>query len=100
MEILKPELSRIADALESIAKCLQGDNGLSKVITEAPKDNELSIINNIACHTPCTLEEELFLKTVVIYHQEAKRKDVENLKRKSGVKVSKELIIMQMYFIH
>jgi hypothetical protein len=45
------------------------------------------------------LEEELFCKTVKVYLQETVRKDVENLKRKSGVKASKDLIPMQINFI-
>lgn len=99
METLKPELIRIADALESIAKSLQGNTEILKVIPDKSKDDDISVENNLICHNPWMLEEELFCKTVKVYLQETVRKDVENLKRKSGVKVSKDLIPMQINFM-
>lgn len=99
MENLKSELSRIADALELIAKGLQMNKGLSKVTPDVPITNDMSIEGNITCHTPWTFEEELFFRTAKIYFQETVRKDAENLKRKSGVKVSRDLIPMQINFM-
>lgn len=99
MENLKPELIRIADALESIAKSLQGNAEISKAFPDKSKDEDISIENNLICHNPWMLEEELFCKTVKVYLQETVRKYVENLKRKSGVKVSKYLIPMQINFM-
>ena len=94
----KSELTRIADALETIASILQNFKPTEHLPTPL-KEDAIIIENNFICHTPWILEEELFIKTIMIYLQETIRKDVESLKRKSGVKVSKELVTMQISFI-
>lgn len=91
-------LERIANALEIIAKHYD-PNFIPFKTTNAPNQHIKKNEPNFITHSPQTLEEELFILTTNIYLEETKRKSEENLKRKSSIKVSKNLLPMQVKFL-
>ncbi|UYZ22041.1 hypothetical protein [Mesobacillus jeotgali] len=98
MSRIEYHLDRIATALESISKNLSVSSQAEKKF-----ENEMhSITNseaNFITHSPMLPEEEFFINTTNIYLDETKRKFDEGLQRKSAVKVSQNLIPMQIGFL-
>ncbi|HFK1511932.1 TPA: hypothetical protein ACNHAY_004641 [Bacillus paranthracis] len=94
MDNIEYHLDHIAAALESIAKSLNVSSQTKKIGIEIG-----SITNseaNFITHSPMLPEEELLINTTNIYLGETKRKFNEGLQRKSAVKVSQNLIPMQI----
>jgi hypothetical protein len=91
-------LDRIATALELIAKRME---------TAIPEETNLELNgnfdipdeSNFITHSPQLPDEELFIKTTNIYLDETKRKNEEGLQRKSAIKLSQNLIPMQLSFL-
>ncbi|GGC97748.1 hypothetical protein GCM10007216_30660 [Thalassobacillus devorans] len=98
MKNLEYHLDRIATALESISQNL--NLSLQADSSSGHENNFLSTIDtNFITHSPVLPEEELFINTTKIYLDETKRKFDEGLQRKSAVKVSQNLIPMQINFL-
>lgn len=95
MEKIEYHLDRIATALEIIAKTKSSHSDP----TNTPDISPPAILDNFSTNTPLLLEEELFIETTMVYLEETKRKHKENLKRKSAIVVSQNLISMQMKFL-
>ncbi len=96
MHNIELQLTRLATALESIAKSLN----TNFIPYGAPTSTvPVSTPSNFITHSPMTPEEELFILTSNIYLDETRRKSAENMKRKSARKVSQELITMQINFL-
>jgi hypothetical protein len=101
---IEHQLDRIATALELIAKSISSTQTVLPVETLKSSveglltDSTKSL--NFFTHSPLTPEEDLFINTTNIYLDETLRKHAENLKRKSAIKVSQNLIPMQMSFLN
>lgn len=87
------QLERIANALELIVEKL--DTKENGELYNFPQNIEA----NFYTSNPKTLEEELIIRTADIYLAETIRKTEMNLQRKSAVKVSQDLIQMQIAFL-
>lgn len=100
MDKIEYQLDRIATVLEAIAKEL---NPPTNVITPAVEESRAKsemLDTNFITHSTKTLEEDLFIRTTNIYLDETQRKFDEGLQRKSAVKVSQNLIPMQISFLN
>ena len=99
MNKIEYQLDRIATALEKIARGLNSSENLINLPVEERPAKTVVLDNNFITHSPMTLEEELFVRTTSIYLDETQRKYDEGLQRKSAVKVSQNLIPMQINFL-
>ncbi|WP_144788549.1 hypothetical protein [Lysinibacillus fusiformis] len=99
MDKIEYQLDRIATALESIAIGLNSSNYVVNCDVEKSQEKSETSDKNFITHSPMTPEEELFIRTTNIYLDETQRKYDEGLQRKSAVKVSQNLIPMQISFL-
>lgn len=99
MEKIEYQLDRIATALETIARGLNSSNNVVNPNGEDSKAKPENLDKNFITHSTMTPEEELFIRTTNIYLDETQRKYDEGLQRKSAVKVSQNLIPMQISFL-
>jgi hypothetical protein len=101
MEKIEYHLDRIATALESIASSISaiGVQSIPKPANTTFPTAAATPSNFLTNH-PILPEEDLFIETTNIYLDETIRKHEENLKRKSGVIVSQNLIPMQIRFLN
>ena len=99
MDKIVYQLDRIATALETIARKLPQS---SLEFTPEPVNQDIQLSStspNFLSNSPMLPEEELFIRTTNIYLDETIRKHKENLKRKSAIRVSQNLISMQISFL-